>query len=455
MRWWAFWRRVQYICIMLIFFSLVGTGVYFSYVYEEPTCFDSTMNGDERGIDCGGLCTRICSIDVIAPTVVWSESFRVVPGVYNAVSYIENKNITAGSPEVGYVFKLFDEAGLITERRGSTLIPPDSVYPIFEGRIETGDRIPTRTEIELDDITLWLPAISGREQFVTESRGLTGADSNPRLDAVISNRALTEARDVEVVATIFDVNGNALNASRTIVPNFRERSEERIVFTWPEPISKTLRSCSVPTDVVLAIDVSGSMNDDGGNPPEPISSVLTAAEDFTVRLGKNDSVGLVTYATEAFVKHTLTREKDSVASAIRSLSISPKDEVGSTNTGDGIRLGAEELNSSRHNADARKVLVLLTDGLANAPDEDPEAYALKEAEILKESGADVYVIGLGDSLNEEFLKEIATANSNYFKAVSITTLNTIYSSITDAICEDGPAVIEIIPKTEASFAPLR
>jgi Mg-chelatase subunit ChlD len=449
------WRRAQYLTGLLIFCTLVGGSIYLSYLYEPPSCFDGNQNGDEGDIDCGGSCTRVCSIDILPPIKSWAESFKVVDGQYNAVAYIENRNLSVGTPELAYTFMLYDDGGLITERSGSTVFPPDSVYPIFEGRIDTGDRIPTRTTIELSDEAIWLPAEAGPTQFTIENRVLSGADSKPRLDARIQNTAITEARDVEVVATIFDVRRNPLTASRTVVPFFRGRTTEDVVFTWPEPISKTVRSCEVPTDVVLAIDLSGSMNDDGGNPPEPITSVLEAAEAFVGRLKNDDQIGVVTYATAARLREGLTGDTVRVGNIVRSLTIAAADEVGSTNTGDAIILGNEEINSGRHNQDARKVFVLLTDGLANAPGDEPETYAIEAADALKETDVEVYAIGLGDRVNETFLRQIASDNEHYFQAASASTVDSIYQSITAAICEDGAAVIEIIPKTTTSFPTLR
>lgn len=454
MRWWAFWRRVQYITGLLIFFLIVGGGVYVRYFSVEPTCFDGRQNGEERGIDCAGACIRICAFDVLSPSVLWSRSFEVTPGQYNAVAYIENRNIDAGTTDARYTFSLYDGQGLIVERSGSTILPPDSVYPIFEGRINTGARIPTQTFIELETDGLWLPAEYGREQFVVEERELTGADSSPRLTARIQNTALTDVQNLEIVATIFDAGGNALTASRTVVPLMGGREATDVVFTWPNPIAKTVTSCEIPTDVVLGIDLSGSMNDDGGDPPQPITSVLEAASSFASRLKNKDQIAVVTYATDAIVGATLTGNTEAVENIINGLSIAPEDETGSTNTGDAIVRAEAELKSSRHNLDARKVLVLLTDGLANAPGEEPEAYALRAAESLKETGTEIFTIGLGDSVNESFLRQIASDTEHYFSAATTETLNQIYRTITDTICEEGPAVIDIVPKTDASFSPL-
>ncbi len=452
---WAFWRRVQYGFGFLMVVSLIGTGLYYMYGYEAPNCFDGVQNADERGVDCGGACQRICSFDITQPAALWSEAFKIVDGQYNAVAYVENRNKSIGSPTMHYSFKLYDDEGLITEREGTTVLPPDSVYPIFEGRIMTGSRVPTKTTIEFTKEILWIPGNIGREQFTLEKRELINADSKPKLTAQLRNTTLDEARDVEVIATIFDSKGHPLTAARTFVDSFKGRTTADVVFTWPEPIAKTLRSCETPTDVVLAIDLSGSMNNDGGTPPQPITSVLGAAKSFVTRLKEHDQSAVVTYATNATLVEELTSESARISDVISKLSIDPKEERGSTNIGDAFKRIREELGSSRHSTEARKVAILLTDGLATAPQKDPEQYAQSEATLLKSMGVTVFTIGLGEQANDEFLKNIASSNTQYYKAPSVRELNAIYTSITKDICEDGATVVEIIPKAETTFTPLR
>ncbi|MEZ4200588.1 MAG: VWA domain-containing protein [Candidatus Paceibacterota bacterium] len=211
----------------------------------------------------------------------------------------------------------------------------------------------------------------------------------------------------------------------------------------------------MPTDMMVAIDLSGSMNDDGGEPPQPISAVKTAAAAFVERTRELDTVGLVIYATEAVVALPLSSDRTGVQQAIKNLVIAPESETGSTNTGDALRLAGEELISERHNPDARKVLVLLTDGLATAPDEDPEGYAEAAASVVRQDGTEVYVIGLGENVNMDFVRRIATTPAYAYQALTRDDVDRIYQTITSAICEDGAAVIDILAKTDAGFIPLR
>ena len=445
---WAYWRRVQYGAGVGVVFLLLVILLYFKFFYATPTCFDGRQNGGESGIDCGGACTRICALGVIPPVVQWAQAFRVTEGQYNAVAYVENRNKGVGTSALSYTFTLYNDKGsVITTRSGKTSLPPDGVYPIFEGRIAVGKEIPARTFLELVSVDNWQGATAGRAQFEVRSRALVSADSKPRLNTAIYNTSLEEVQNMEIVATIFDVSGKALTASQSVIPRFAGREEQQVVFTWPEPIATTLRSCEVPTDVMLAIDLSGSMNNDGGTPPEPISSALKAAESFVDLLGKGEQAGVVSYATKANLNQGLAVAHTVTQNVIRTLNVDPKEERGETNIGDAIAVAQNEFLTPRHNQNARKVLVLLTDGKATGPGNEPEVYAERAAQAARSAGITLFIIGLGKEVNDAFLTSVAFDKTRYYTAPNVANLGAIYRSISTALCEEGAAVIDVVPKT--------
>jgi len=57
-------------------------------------------------------------------------------------------------------------------------------------------------------------------------------------------------------------------------------------------------------------------------------------------------------------------------------------------------------------------------------------------------------------VNMEFVTALASSPVHAFRAVSSAEVDRIYQTITSSLCEDGAAVIDIVPKTSASFAPL-
>ena len=447
-------RRLQYGAGYLTTLTLVFVGGYFLFFYAPPTCFDTVQNGDELAVDCGGTCTRICAISVTPPAILWAKSFSASPGQWNAVAYIENSNPVAGTASLAYTFTLEDASGIIATRSGITVLPPNSTYPVFEGRIDTQGRTPITTRLTIDGESVWVPATVGREQFKTASFDLEGVEDRPRLNARLENTELTAAKDVEIVATIFDASGNPLTASQTFVADFAPRTTKDVIFTWPRPIAKTIRSCAVPTDVVIAIDLSGSMNNDGSEPPQPVTAVLNAASSFVSELTAADQVSVVTFASVATVNQLLTTNSEAAAQLVRGLTIDPGEETGTTNTAAGLEAAKKELTSPRHNVTASRVAIILTDGLATAPQPNPDAAATSAAATLKSQNVSLFTIGLGKAVNMDLLRTLASTPEQAYAAPTTATLGNIYKTITDAICEDGAARIDIIPKTGTNFAPL-
>ncbi len=454
---WALWRRIQYGLGFFLFWLVVGAAVYYTNFYQPANCFDLTQNGDERGVDCGGACVRICAADVVPPRVVWAKSFEITEGQYNAVAYIENPNPEAATAELTYTFELLHDGEVVETRSGTTILPPKDVYPVFEGKILVDAATPiTDTNLILDTVSVWQPATVGRDQFRSFESVLSRADTSPRLDAQIENTALVPAENVEVVATIFNDGGVPVTASQTFIEQIDARTTQGIVFTWPHSIAKTVRSCEVPTDVALGIDLSGSMNNDGGDPPQPVTAALQAAAQFTNNLNSRDQVALVTFATKAATPQTLTNEHAQVATVIRNLGIDPAEERGYTNTVSALRAIAAELDSERHNPDARRVGVLLTDGLPTAAtDTDVVAEAVAAAGELRAKNIELYAIGLGEGVDRSFIEHIASDAGKVYVAPSGADLERIYKEITSSLCEVGPTKVDVIAKTQANFTPLR
>ena len=457
LRRWAFWRRFQYSTGFLTILGACGALIYFLAYYAPASCFDGVLNGEETFVDAGGGCVQIDPTKVIPPSLVWAKSFEVEPGQYNVVAYVENENQTAATPELEYTFELLNQGEVVAERSGVTVLPPNSSYPIFEGRVFTNNQAAvTDTRLVLKPSQNWLPASTGRDQFRSVDIELVGADTKPRLNVEIENNELTSAENVEVVATIFNTAGVAVAASQTFIENIAARSTEDIIFTWPNPLTRTVESCVIPTDIMLGIDLSGSMNNDGGSPPQPVSDALQAASTFAGSLRDKDQVGVVTFATDAAVASPLDNSYRTVAQSILTLRISPESETGYTNTVEALRQANAELASARHNPDARRVLVLLTDGLPTiSGDADVVSEAKVLAQELSAAGVRVYAIGLGENVDTQFIESIASERANAYLAPTGADLANIYEEITSSLCEAGEGKIEIIAKTKTNFAPVR
>ena len=250
---WARRRQILYGTGVFLFFAVIIIPIVFFYVYEPPSCFDGKQNQGETAIDRGGPCVLADERTLQQYAVLWSRAFPVREGFYNTVAYIENPNQGVGVFDAAYQFRVYDERNiLIAERFGRVPIFPGSVFPIFESRIDTGNRIPVRTFFSFTGDLSWErmedPAL-GLEVLNERTSDL---DLSPRIDAVLRNSNVTAREDVVVVATVFDPVGNAIASSRTYIPRIGPNERLPIAFTWPRPFTDDVGridivSLSLPT----------------------------------------------------------------------------------------------------------------------------------------------------------------------------------------------------------------
>jgi hypothetical protein len=238
---WAKRRRTLYISIIVIFVvAILSVPIYYLFFTERPTCNDGKQNQDELGVDCGGGCKKLCPSQVQTPVILWSRSFKVTDGVYNAVAYISNANFDAGVDSINYSFQVFDANNVtIAERDGTTFLSTNGITPIFEAGIQTGTRIPVRTVFEFTSDPVWRKAENQPGYTVSAIQLTTRADGTPRVDATITNDTVVDIKNIQAVATIFGLDGNAIASSETVVKLLAAHQSADLVYTWPTPLSAT------------------------------------------------------------------------------------------------------------------------------------------------------------------------------------------------------------------------
>lgn len=226
--------------LFVLLAGLLGAYGLFWY-YQAPTCENNEQDGNERGIDCGGICPRICSADAVPPVIHFVRTLKVEEGMWGAVAYGENRNAGAGARRVPYVFKLYDEKNLLVyERHGVAFIPPRKVFAVFEGRMDTGSRAPSRAIFEFLDTPVFEKLtepglVLDTKDFKTDERGSS-------LQAVITNPTREAVTGIEVVALLFGTDGNAIGVSATFIKDLRAESSRVLTFTWPQELSLHART---------------------------------------------------------------------------------------------------------------------------------------------------------------------------------------------------------------------
>ena len=222
-------------------FVLVAFGLYALVAfYRAPNCQNGERDGDERGIDCGGKCERVCPADAQPLFVHFVRAFEIDTGAWGAVASVENRNLGAGARAVPYVFKLYDADNLLLyERRGAAFIPPRKVFALFEGRMYTGHRAASRATFSFLEEPLFERMTEPGLLIVT--KGFTTHERGSLLEAVMTNPARTPVEGIEATALLFAPDGNIIGASATALKELAGEGSATLSFTWPHALQTPAR----------------------------------------------------------------------------------------------------------------------------------------------------------------------------------------------------------------------
>ena len=163
-----------------------------------------------------------------------------------------------------------------------------------------------------------------------------------------------------------------------------------------------------PVNLALVIDKSGSMGD-----ADKISRVKSALLALVPQLRDTDTLSIVVFDTGAEVllpARSLT-DRGYVRQLIREIA-----PGGATNIHAGLMLGYREVRKN-YRKDATNRVILLTDGIANRGETDPEKIA-QDSLRFNDQGIDLSTIGVGLDLNKDLLRELAKSGRGLFHFVA-------------------------------------
>ncbi|MFQ5877130.1 MAG: VWA domain-containing protein [Acidobacteriota bacterium] len=196
-------------------------------------------------------------------------------------------------------------------------------------------------------------------------------------------------------------------------------------------------------DIVVTVDISGSMRTEDFRPKNRLEVAKDLVGQF-VRGRRNDRIGLVIFAANAYTRCPLTLDYGVLLDLLGDVRIAPSDEDG-TAIGMGLATAASRLKDSNGRS---RVIVLLTDGRNTKGQIDP----LGGARVAEALGIKVYTIGVGTEgpapypiedpimgkryinvtadIDEETLQEIArVTGGRYFRATGAASLKRIFDVI--------------------------
>lgn len=200
----------------------------------------------------------------------------------------------------------------------------------------------------------------------------------------------------------------------------------------PEWVGEPIVRTEAARDIMLAIDLSGSMDyrDFPGEDGEPVTrfDAVQRVVDRFVAARESDRIGLIVFGTKAYLQLPFTRDLDTARALVELM------EVGmagpQTALGDSIGLAIRSFESSEVED---RLLILLTDGNDTASTMTP----INAADIAQLNGVAIYTIGIGnvqatgeDRVDFEVLDDIATrTGGEFFNAEDEAALDAVYRRI--------------------------
>ena len=216
-----------------------------------------------------------------------------------------------------------------------------------------------------------------------------------------------------------------------------------VALARPVNITQEHETTTDGIDIVMAMDISGSMLARDFTPDRLTSAKHLAAEFVANRRG--DRIAVVAFAGEAFTQAPLTSDQATIETMLSRLRSGVVED--GTAIGNGL---ATAINRLRESGAKSKVIILLTDGVNNRGQISP----LMAAEIARDMGIKVYTIGVGTrgrapypavdifgnqttvmadvEIDEELLREISSmTGGKYYRAVNDEALREIYAEINE------------------------
>ena len=214
-----------------------------------------------------------------------------------------------------------------------------------------------------------------------------------------------------------------------------------VALARPQGVEEQSRTDAEGIDIMMAVDVSGSMLARDFKPDRITAAKEVAGAFIADRFG--DRIGLVAFAGEAFTQSPLTTDQGTLQTMLGRIRSGVIED--GTAIGNGL---ATAINRLRESDAKSKVIILLTDGVNNRGEMAP----LMAADIAADMGIKVYTIGVGTrgkapypvvdmfgnmsfqpmdvEIDEPTLESIAErTGGKYFRATDKEKLQAIYDEI--------------------------
>jgi len=231
-------RIVKQILIIVVVILVIG-GLVWGVAWltrTKPTCFDGLKNGEEEGVDCGGVCKVSCPTQKPDAKPLVVKSIQILQGgdKCDVTATVNNPNGSLGAQHIPYSLKW----GTV-QKQGEFFIYPS------EERYLAEMNLPCQTvetaQLEINDPPEW-KLFSGFEKPNLEISNskfeyLENSYEYAEVSGIITNHSPFDLKEIQIFAIVKDPTGSVIAINRTTVNslNVSEKREFRIFWTHPFP----------------------------------------------------------------------------------------------------------------------------------------------------------------------------------------------------------------------------
>ncbi|HEU0073609.1 MAG TPA: VWA domain-containing protein [Dehalococcoidia bacterium] len=236
------------------------------------------------------------------------------------------------------------------------------------------------------------------------------------------NVSVDAANQVQLLAKVLDQDGRPVPG--LAAGSFFVKAADR------EFAARTVQSvvdAQIAISSLLVIDTSGSMQG------SPLEDARQAASQYIGIQDPIDSVGVIAFSNDVQVVSDYSKDLGGVQDTLQALSA-----VGNTSLFEAVVVASESISQR---GSGRSVVILLSDGENFGPSTTTRAQALAAA---KASAVPFYVIGIGPSLDQQFLDELSeVTQGEMYLAPSSGQLASIFSRVAEVLRSEYLVTVDL------------
>lgn len=219
-----------------------------------PSCFDNFLNQNEEGVDCGGVCEKICENKYqIPPKIIKSGFLQSGFDQYVFWAKIENTNPKLGISNLSYQFKAIGRNG---ENLGNFegmiyILPNETKYILYENA-KISVQI-SRLDLLLRDPVFVDFADYRDPRLTVKEKNISFLADQVNIKGYLTNQSNFDFNAVKAIGIILDKSsGDILAAGSTYFYTLLSNETRMVEITWPKTINANSEN--------LELDIIGETN---------------------------------------------------------------------------------------------------------------------------------------------------------------------------------------------------